>query len=81
MYKVKTVTAYPAYTLEVEFKNGLKGTVSLMDRLFGPMFECLRNEVFFDQASVDEYGVICWPKGAYLAPDALYKQLLGEGAA
>ena len=75
MYRVKSVTAYPAYKLDVEFEDGLKGTVSLRDRLFGPMFDRLRDEEFFAQVSVDEYGAICWPNGADLAPDALYQTL------
>jgi len=75
MYKVNTVIAYLAYTLEFEFDDGRKGTVSLPVRLFGPMFEHLRDELLFAQASVDEYGAICWPKGADLAPDALYQRL------
>ena len=75
MCRVKSVTACPAYTLEIEFEDGLKGTVSLRDRLFGPMFEPLRDELYFATASVDQYGVICWPNGADLAPDALYQRL------
>ena len=47
----------------------------LKDRRFGPMFEHLRDEVLFAQASVDEYGAICWPNGGDLAPDAFYQQL------
>ena len=75
MNRVKSVTACPAYTLEIEFEDGLNGTVSLTDRLFGPMFSPLRDEAYFAQVSVDAYGVICWPNGADLAPDALYQPL------
>ena len=74
MYQVKAVTALPDYQLDVEFRDGQRGRVSLRDRLCGPMFEPLRDETLFGQVSVDEYGAICWPNGADLAPDALYRQ-------
>jgi hypothetical protein len=74
MYRVKTVVPSPEYTLKVEFEDGLKGTVLLKDRLFGPMFEPLRDKRFFAQVSVDPYGTICWPNGADLAPDAMYRR-------
>ena len=39
------------------------------------MFEPLRDPVLFAQAYVDEFGAICWPNGADLAPDALYQRI------
>ena len=78
MYEVKAVTALPGHQLDVEFRDGLRGRVSLKDRLFGPMFEPLREEAMFAQVSVDEYGAICWPNGADLAPDALHRQTQAE---
>ena len=32
---------------------------------------------FFSQLKVDEFGAICWPNGADLAPDAIHKKLKG----
>jgi hypothetical protein len=29
----------------------------------------------FRQVGIDEFGVICWPNGADLAPDALHQEL------
>jgi hypothetical protein len=75
MYRVKNVTAGPAYTIDVEFDDGTRGTVSLEARLFGPMFEPLRDEQIFARVSIDEYGAVCWPNGADLAPDALDLQV------
>ncbi|MGB6000271.1 MAG: DUF2442 domain-containing protein [Thermoanaerobaculia bacterium] len=43
----------------------------------GPVFEPLRDPDYFAQVSIDEFGVICWPNGADLAPDALYRRLKG----
>jgi hypothetical protein len=63
------------YTLEVRFSDGTSGVVALEDRLFGPVFEPLRDPAFFAQAGVDEFGAVCWPNGADLAPDALYDEI------
>lgn len=75
MHQVKTVRALEDYRLHVQFTDGTEGTVSLRDRLFGPMFAPLQDVALFQQAAVDEFGAICWPNGADLAPDALYHQL------
>ena len=75
MYEIAKVTALPNYTIQVEFDDGVRGKVDLSDRLFGPMFEPLKDETFFAKVSVDEYGVVCWPNEADLAPDALYKEI------
>lgn len=75
MERVVSVKALEGYRLEVVFSDGLRGTVSLKDRLFGPIFDPLKDPAFFQKAAVDGFGVICWPNGADLAPDALYDAL------
>jgi hypothetical protein len=75
MYRVVRVTAGPGYTLEVEFSDGIAGKVDLSSRLFGPVFEPLRDAGLFSQVQIDEYGAVCWPNGADLAPDALYRTI------
>jgi hypothetical protein len=63
----------------VEFSDGVHGEVDLGERLFGPVFEPLKDETLFSQVTIDEFGAICWPNGADLAPDALHERLLREG--
>jgi hypothetical protein len=75
MKKVKTVKALPGYRLEVELEDGTRGTLSLQDELFGPVFEPLRDTGLFAQVLVDEFGVIGWPNGADLAPESVLEQL------
>ncbi|MCD8504585.1 MAG: DUF2442 domain-containing protein [Burkholderiaceae bacterium] len=75
MHRVKNIETKPDYTLSVTFEDGTTGEINLADRLFGPMFEPLKDPAYFAQASVDAFGVICWPNGADLAPDALYDKL------
>jgi hypothetical protein len=72
MDRVVAIRVLPGFEIEAEFEDGVKGVVSLKDRLVGPMFEALRDPATFAQARIDEWGVICWPNGADLAPDALY---------
>jgi hypothetical protein len=75
MPTVISVQPLDAYQLEVCFSDGRRGVVSLKDRLFGPMFEPLRVVTFLRQTAIVEFGAICWPNGADLAPDALYYRI------
>jgi hypothetical protein len=73
--QVVSVHALDNYRLEVVFDDGTSGVVGLEDRLFGVVFEPLRDPTLFGTAFVDEFGAVCWPNGADLAPDALYEQI------
>jgi Protein of unknown function (DUF2442) len=61
--------------MEIVFSDGTKGIVSIKERLFGPVFEPLRDPAYFARVGVDEFGAVCWQNGADLAPDALYEQV------
>ena len=73
MPSLVSVKALDDYQLDIAFSDGSRGVVSLKDRLFGPVFEPLRDVALFRQVTIDEYGAPCWPNGADLAPDALYE--------
>lgn len=75
MWRVVRIEPRGGQRLYVEFEDGVCGEVDLSDRLHGPVFEPLRDEGFFRSAQIDEYGVITWPNGADLAPDALHARL------
>jgi hypothetical protein len=75
MEKVVFVKAGADWTLHVRFSDGTQGVVCLSDRLFGPVFEPLKAPALFAQVTIDEFGAVCWPNGADLAPDALYETL------
>lgn len=75
MNRIIGVNAGQGYTLRVLFDDGVKGEVDLSARLFGPVFEPLRDPHLVAQVRVDEYGAVCWPNGADLAPDALYRTI------
>jgi hypothetical protein len=74
--RVTRVTPLNNYRLTVEFQDGVYGTIDLSNRLFGEMFEPLRDEALFHQVSIDKYGAVSWPNGADLAPDALHQTLI-----
>ncbi len=78
---VKIVKACADYRLEIEFTDGLRGRLDMSASLFGPVFEPLRDAQLFAMVYVDEYGAICWPNGADLAPDALYDRLAASQCA
>ncbi len=78
MNRIVRVSAGPGYTLHVLFDDGRSGEVDLSARLFGPVFEPLRDPLLFAQVRVDEYGAVCWPNGADLAPDALYRTISSQ---
>jgi len=75
MEAVKKARALPNWRLELEFTDGTRGEIDLRNRLFGPVFEPLRDVRLFNQVTVDEFGAVCWPNGADLAPDALYEAI------
>ena len=75
MERIIHAVALENFRIEVEFSDGLKGTVDLSDRLFGPMFTPLKDPSYFKQLHIDEFGAICWPNGADLAPDALHHSI------
>jgi hypothetical protein len=78
MNRIVSVSAGLGYTLHVLFDDGRSGEVDLSARLFGPVFEPLRDQLLFAQVRVDEYGAVCWPNGADLAPDALYRTISSQ---
>ncbi|HUI34122.1 MAG TPA: DUF2442 domain-containing protein [Stellaceae bacterium] len=76
--RVVQVKPLDHYRLRVEFDDGVYGTIDLSDRLFGEMFEPLQDEAMFRQVSIDPHGVLCWPNGADLAPDAIHQRLISH---
>ncbi len=46
MEKITQIKVLDNYRLEILFNDGVKGVISLSDRLFGPVFEPLKDPVF-----------------------------------
>jgi Protein of unknown function (DUF2442) len=78
MSRVASVKPLPGFHIEVHFQDGTSGELDLSGRLFGPVFEPLAHDPeLFRKVFVDEFGAVCWPNGADLAPDALYREVRG----
>ena len=80
MVRVKSVKPEDGYRLWVEFEDGAEGTIDLLADLWGPVFEPLKEVGFFRQVFIDEYGVICWPNGADLAPEVVHAEVVAASA-
>jgi hypothetical protein len=76
-WRVASVSPLPDKSLVVQFVDGTTGRVELAGFLVsravdGTLFEALRDDVYFARADVID-GVVRWPNGADLAPDAMYE--------
>ena len=62
------------HLLDLTFKDGTRKRVDLLPLLEGPVFEPLREPVFFARAVLDPLaGTVVWPNGADIAPETLYE--------
>ena len=62
--------------VDLEFADGLRGEVDVLERMRGPVFERARTVEGFAEVVVDrETGTVTWPGGADLAPDTLHERV------
>jgi hypothetical protein len=69
--RVTAVQVLPPYGLRLTFDDGLTRDVDLASELWGPVFEPLKDPVFFAQVSID-HGTVVWPNGVDLDPLVLH---------
>jgi hypothetical protein len=82
-WRVVAVDPQPDLRLHVRFIDGTSGEVMLRSfltssQVTGTIFEPLRDPEVFRQVRV-EMGVVSWPNGADLAPDAMYDSIRTHG--
>lgn len=82
-WRITSVTALPAFRLQVTFVDGTSGEVDLEAFLGRPaaalgVFAPLRDPQVFAQARV-VLGAVEWPGGPDLAPDAMYDAVREHG--
>lgn len=69
--KVKHITPYDNFTMEIEFLNGEIKRFDFKPYLKFPIYVPLQNSVFFKQAHVNQ-GIIVWNEDIDFCPDRLY---------
>ncbi len=77
MLEVKSAEYIDGYRIHIRFNDGREGDVDLIDALWGPVFEPLRDINAFRRFYVS--GVlhtIQWENGADLAPEYLRDKML-----
>jgi len=78
---VVSVETLDGFRLRLVFEDGTRGEIDLIDELWGPVFEPLKDRTLFTQVSVDhECGTIVWPNGADFAPEWLYEVVTTQHA-
>lgn len=65
------VQVLPPYAIRVTFDDGVVRDTDLSDRLWGPMFEPLKDPLYFAQVRVED-GDVVWPNGLDLDPLVLH---------
>jgi hypothetical protein len=78
MRKIVKVKALPNYTLELEFDDGLSGTVDLSSLAGKGVFAFWREENTFEQVRIGSAGELIWSDRVDLCPDALYFKMTGK---
>lgn len=60
----------------LRFDDGAMGEVDLSDRLYGPVFQPLKDPEYFQTFEVDqELHTLVWPNGADFAPEFLHESV------
>ena len=74
MHYVVDASYVGEYKLMVRFENEEVRIVDLSDHLDGPVFEPLKDLVYFKQLQVNhDIDTVVWPNGADFSPDFLYE--------
>ncbi|MFM0006267.1 DUF2442 domain-containing protein [Paraburkholderia dipogonis] len=76
-WHVRKLRVLSGHRLDVEFADGLRGVVDMSGDSFSGVFEPLADEAYFQLASITD-GVVVWPNGVDIAPDAMYAEVSGN---
>jgi hypothetical protein len=79
-YDVVEAKHIQGYKLELDFENGKRGVVDLIEyRHKEGVFSRFSDIEYFKQFYVNrEIGTLCWPDGLDIAPETLYHKATGE---
>ena len=73
IYEVKSFKLLGAYTLEIQFDDGVTTVVNLDGALEGELYGPLKDPALFERVKLDEEtGNLVWPNGADFDPEILH---------
>ena len=78
MNKISKVKVLPRYRLELEFEDGVSGTVDVSENVGKGVFAAWRDRLFFEQVAIGSAGELVWSDKIDLCPDALYLKVTGQ---
>jgi hypothetical protein len=78
MKKISKVKVLSGYRLELEFDDGVSGTVDLSEDVGKGVFVLWCNPLAFEQVRIGSSGELVWSDRIDLCPDALYLKVTGK---
>ena len=78
MRRISKVKVLPEYRLELNFDDGVSGSVDLSDAVGKGVFALWRDPLAFDQVRIGSSGELVWGDRIDLCPDALYLKVTGK---
>ena len=78
MKKVSKVKVLTGYRLELEFDDGVSGTVDLSEDVGKGVFDLWCEPLAFAQVHIGSSGELVWSDRIDLCPDALYLKVTGK---
>jgi len=78
MRRISKVKVLPGYRLELEFDDGVSGTVDLSENVGKGVFAVWRDPLVFGQVTIGSAGELVWGEKIDLCPDALYLKVTGK---
>jgi hypothetical protein len=78
MRKILKVKALQGYRLELEFDDGVSGTVDLSDLVGKGVFGLWSDRSTFERVRIGPSGELVWSDDLDLCPDTLYLKLTGQ---
>ena len=78
MRRISKVKVLPKYRLELEFDDGICGTVDLSEHVGKGVFALWRDPLVFEDVRIGSAGELVWGEKIDLCPDALYLKVTGK---
>lgn len=78
MKRISKVKVLSEYRLDLEFDDGVTGTVDLSEAVGKGVFALWRDPLFFEQVHIGSCGELVWGDRIDLCPDALYLKVTGK---